>query len=56
MTSSRLLLAFAVGSTMGLAAGCQTYDFEPVEPGELTLEPAEPQELTLTPVGPASSR
>ncbi len=32
MTSSRLWFAFAVGSTVGLVAGCQSYDFEPVQP------------------------
>ncbi len=30
--TSRFLLVFAVSSTVGLASGCQTYDFEPVVP------------------------
>ena len=29
---NKLLLAFVVGGAAGIAAGCQTYDFEPVEP------------------------
>ncbi|MBS1149684.1 MAG: cglB [Myxococcaceae bacterium] len=29
---NKILLAFLVGSAAGVAAGCQTYDFEPVEP------------------------
>ena len=29
---NKLLLAFVVGGAAGVAAGCQTYDFEPVEP------------------------
>jgi hypothetical protein len=33
MTSkSKILFAFGVGIAAGVAAGCQTYDFEPVEP------------------------
>lgn len=31
-TRSRILLAFVLGSAVGVFAGCQTYDFEPVEP------------------------
>jgi len=29
---NKLVLAFLVGGAAGVAAGCQTYDFEPVEP------------------------
>lgn len=29
---NKILLAFLVGGLAGVAAGCQTYDFEPVEP------------------------
>src|SRR5688572_12135351 len=29
---NKLLLAFLVGGVAGVTAGCQTYDFEPVEP------------------------
>ncbi len=30
--TKKLLLAFIVGGAAGVAAGCQTYDFEPIEP------------------------
>lgn len=37
-TRTRILIAFALGSAVGVFAGCQTYDFEPVEPLALTKE------------------
>src|SRR5688572_25165417 len=33
-----MLAAFAVGTTMGIVAGCQTYDFEPVVPVTIIVE------------------
>lgn len=29
---TRILIAFVIGGSVGIFAGCQTYDFEPVEP------------------------
>jgi hypothetical protein len=42
--TSKLLLAFVVGSTAGLIAGCQAYDFEPVVPLAISQQ-TQPQEL-----------
>ncbi len=35
---TKILVAFAAGASAGLAMGCQTYDFEPVEPLSVTQD------------------